>query len=114
MSRKKDPIDGISEETVQIVDVKKFSDPEYLPIFDHEKNKLLLKLLIDRELTIIDLKNETGLNPGTIKRHLDKLIEKELIFQSRIETNKYGIKMKFYRATAKRFEININYYWPED
>ena len=97
----------------QIEDVKTFSDSDILQILAHEKNQVLLKLLIEQEMTIIDLKHATNLNPGTVKRHLNKLIEKGLIFQSRIETNKYGIRMKFYRATAKQFEINIKYRWPD-
>jgi len=97
----------------EIMDKKVFTDPELLQILTHEKNQLILTLLIKQEMTIIDLKNETNLNPGTIKRHLNQLIEKELIEQSRTETNKYGIKMKFYRTTAKQFEINIKYLWPD-
>ena len=95
------------------MDKKVFTDPDILQILAHEKNQRILSLLIEEEMTIIDLKNETNLNPGTIKRHLNQLIEKELIEQSRIETNRYGIKMKFYRATAKQFEIDIKYRWPD-
>ena len=113
LSKKKDPIKEITRERYQIVDLKTISDPEILQILAHEKNQLLLNLLIEQEMTIIDMKNETNLNPGTIKRHLNKLIEKGLIFQSRIETNKYGIRMKFYRATAEQFEISIVYRWPD-
>ena len=97
----------------QIMDIQMFTDPDLLQILAHEKNQMILTLLIKKEMTIIDLKNETNLNPGTIKRHLTQLIEKDLIKQSRTEINKYGIKMKFYRAIAKQFEINIKYRWPE-
>ena len=113
LSRKDETDQLPSKEGAQIMEKKEFMDPELLQIFAHEKNQMILSLLIEKEMTIIDMKNETKLNPGTIKRHLNKLIEKNLIIQSRTETNKYGIKMKFYRATAKQFEINIKFRWPE-
>ncbi|MFW9995554.1 MAG: ArsR family transcriptional regulator, partial [Candidatus Odinarchaeota archaeon] len=70
----------------------------------------ILKLLIEQEMNIISLKKAINLNPGTIKRHLTTLVQKGLVAQSRVETNIYGIKMKFYRATAKQFVISIK--WP--
>ena len=60
----------------------------------------------------MDLKNATGENPGTVKRHLDDLVDKKLIVQTRIEKNIYGIKVKYYRATARQFVFNIK--WPEE
>ena len=61
----------------QIMDKKVFTDPDILQILAHEKNQRILSLLIEEEMTIIDLKNETNLNPGTIKRHLNQLIESQ-------------------------------------
>ncbi|NHI92900.1 MAG: ArsR family transcriptional regulator [Candidatus Lokiarchaeota archaeon] len=112
MSKKNELRKSMIEEEKQILDKKEFSDPELLQILAHEKNQLILNLLIKQEMTIIDLKNLTKLNPGTIKRHLDLLIDKNLIFQSRIEINRYGIRMKYYRASAKQFDINIKFSWP--
>ena len=89
---------------------KEVVDPDTIPVLFHEKKQEILKLLIQKEMTIIDLKKTTKMNPGTIKRHLNDLIDKSLVFQSRIEINKYGIKMKFYRATAKKYSIHIS--WP--
>jgi len=97
-----------NDETIKLE--KKITDPNAVPILFHEKKQLILKLLIEKEMTIIDIKNAIKMNPGTIKRHIKDLVENKLVKQSRIETNKYGIKMKYYRATAKRFIFNIE--WP--
>ncbi len=76
----------------------------------HEKKATLLKALMDREKKIIDLKDELGENPGTIKRLLDDLLATGLVVQSRTAVNNYGITEKFYRAKARRFTIRIE--WP--
>ncbi|MFW9997310.1 MAG: winged helix-turn-helix domain-containing protein [Candidatus Odinarchaeota archaeon] len=85
-------------------------NPKTVPVLFHENKQKLLILLIEKEMNIIDLKNATNLNPGTIKRHLTDLVEQELVKQTRIETNNYGVKMKFYRATAKQFIVTMK--WP--
>ena len=54
----------------------------------------------------------TKLNPGTIRRHLDELIEKNLIFLVRTEKTNFGQIMKYYRASAKKFLVRINFDWP--
>lgn len=94
----------------QILNEKEITDPNTVPILFHEKKQMILKLLIEKEMTIIDLKNSIKMNPGTIKRHLEDLMEKNLVNQSRIKINKFGITMKYYRATAKHFIIKIE--WP--
>ncbi|MHA1168409.1 MAG: winged helix-turn-helix domain-containing protein [Candidatus Hodarchaeales archaeon] len=89
---------------------KVITEPATVPVLFHEKKQSILKLLIDTEMTIIDLKKATNLNPGTIKRHLTDLVSKGLVRQSNIKINKFGVKMKFYRATARQFTINLS--WP--
>ena len=85
-------------------------NPAVVPIIFHEKKSQLLKILLEKEMTIMDLKNETKMNPGTIKRHLDDLLKYNLIFISRSETNEYGMVMKYYRAVAKTYKISLS--WP--
>ena len=88
---------------------KVIEDFETIPFFLHKQRSLLLKLLIKNEHTIIDLKELTKLNPGTIRRHLDELIEKNLIVLVRTEKTNFGQKMKYYRASAKKFLVRINF-----
>ena len=86
------------------------TDPCAVPIVFHEKKGQILKLLIEKEMTIIDLKHATGMNPGTVKRHLDDLLQHDLILIAKEQLSEYSIMMKFYRAVAKKFSFNID--WP--
>lgn len=87
------------------------TDHEVVPIIFHEQKSKILKLLIDEEMTIIDLKHKTGLNPGTIKRHITDLLKHNLIFISKEKINEFSIVMKYYRATAKSILFNVT--WPK-
>ncbi|MCE7743344.1 MAG: ArsR family transcriptional regulator [Candidatus Heimdallarchaeota archaeon] len=86
------------------------SNPSAVPVIFHEKKSQILKCLINKEMTIIDLKHKTGLNPGTIKRHIDDLLEVKLIYISREQLSEYGMVMKYYRAVSKSYKFLIE--WP--
>ena len=86
------------------------SDPSAVSVLFHDKKQEILKLLINSDLNIREIENKTGLNPGTIKRHLDDLLEKDLVFQSQTIKNEYGFTLKYYRATAKNFKVELK--WP--
>lgn len=81
--------------------------PEQILQIMHEKKQLILLQLFNHALTIQELKQKTGLNPGTIKRYLDQLMKEELVFVEYSKRNEYNILMKFYRTTAKKFRINM-------
>ncbi|MFX0066180.1 MAG: winged helix-turn-helix domain-containing protein [Candidatus Hermodarchaeota archaeon] len=93
-----------------IPEEKKITDHSAVSVLFHEKKQEILKLLIEKDMNINELKNAIKLNPGTIKRHIDDLIEKELIFLSQIVKNEYGFTLKYYRATAKHFTVILD--WP--
>jgi len=99
-----------STNEVTIPESKTINDPTVIPVLFHEKKQMILNLLLENELNIMELKHQTNMNPGTIKRHLDDLVSKELAFISQKVKNKYGIVLKYYRATAKSFIIHIE--WP--
>lgn len=85
-------------------------DPDAIAIFKSEGKQDILKILINKEMNIHDLKNELKLNPGTVKRHIDQLLEFNLIVQTREDENSWGVRMKYYRAVAKKFIIHFS--WP--
>lgn len=89
---------------------KIIEDLEAISLIKHDKKRLLLELLLVQEKTIMDLSNETGWNPGTVKRHLQDLEENGLIVYSKEEINEFNIKLKYYRTTAKQFKFQ--YIWP--
>lgn len=108
---KKNKINNKGITTVKdILPEKIINSPETVPILFHEKKQELLKELMIKENTIIDLKNITSMNPGTIKRHLQDLVLAGLVIQTRTEKNIYGVNMKYYRASAKSFVVNLK--WP--
>ena len=99
-STEKQKIQEIQDELI-------ITDSSLVLIVLHDKKKLILEQLLEKEMTIQDLRQSIGLNPGTIKRHLDDLKKNNLVFESRIEKNDYNITMKYYRAVARSFKINI-------
>ncbi|MHA1746092.1 MAG: winged helix-turn-helix domain-containing protein [Promethearchaeota archaeon] len=84
------------------------TDSELALTILHGKKKMILSLLLNNAMTIQEIKKETGLNPGTIKRHLIDLMSSDLIDMVKEErSEKYNINMKFYRAKAKEIRIDI-------
>lgn len=110
MTDKQETTEKIGQQSNNIKETLEITNPDAVPVLFHEKKQLLLQLIIEKEMTIIEIKNVTGINPGTIKRHISDLVKYGLANLSREETNIYSIKMKFYRATAKSFVINLK--WP--
>ncbi len=86
-------------------------DPK-IGIIIHKQKRLLLKALIENELNIKQLEDLTKINPGTIKRHLDDLIENKLVIQTQTIKNEYGFVLKYYRAVSKKFVVNLE--WPSE
>ena len=102
--------DKKKRDTPQIKENLIISNPLAIPIIFHEKKGMILKLLIEKEMTIIDLKHKTGLNPGTIKRHIDDLLQYDLVFISKTKISEQSVVMKFYRAAARKFFFETE--WP--
>jgi predicted ArsR family transcriptional regulator len=89
-----------------------FTDPGVVASLFHPQKQLVLEELIKAERTIYDLKRMLNLNPGIIKRHIDDLLAKNLIVQTRTGTNEMGMNLKYYRAVAKKFKIRLE--WPTE
>ncbi len=92
-------------------DQKVITDPSVVPVLYHQEKQQILGMLIKSEYTIQELSTKLKLNPGTVKRHITDLIESNLAVQTRTEINEYGIKLKYYRASARQFVVKLS--WPE-
>lgn len=83
------------------------SDPKLIRIILHEQKMLILNAILREMKNIQELKEITGLNPGTIKRNLDELMEFKLVQIMSIKKSEYNITMKYYQAVAAQFEIHF-------
>lgn len=94
-----------SQKNKKIEDIRIIANPnEILVVLHDQKMRILIELQKSMK-NIQDLVDSTGLNPGTIKRHLDELINYGFVFVADIKKNDYKMTMKYYQATAKSFEI---------
>lgn len=71
-------------------------DRETFKVLSADTRVDILKHLSQRKLTLTDLSQKMGMSPSTIKEHLDRLLEAELI-----EPIDRGTKWKYYRLTSK-------------
>ena len=86
-----------------------YSDPDVVGLLFHDIRGQMVRLLMEQDLTLRQLSDILQLNPGTTKRHLQELTEKKIIFFCSEIQNQFGITMKYYRATAKRFRIELEF-----
>jgi predicted transcriptional regulator len=86
-------------------EVMVISDPNLICILLHEQKRQILSAIFSEMKNIQEIKAKTGINPGTIKRHLDELMVHHLVVIRDTKKSDYNITMKYYQAAAKRFEI---------
>ncbi len=84
------------------------TDPKVIRIVLHEQKLQILNILLHDMKNIQDLRDITQINPGTIKRNLDELMEHGLVYIAAIKKSDYNITMKYYRATANHIDISFN------
>ena len=86
------------------------SDPAVINRFQHSVKLKILEQIYDEAKTIMQLHQQTGYNPGTVKRHLKDLEEAGLITLAKVAMSEKRIIMKYYRVTAKEFVVQFR--WP--
>jgi DNA-binding transcriptional ArsR family regulator len=84
-------------------------DPDVVPVLYHPEKQQILRILMKQEKTLRELSDELQMNPGTVKRHLNDLEERKLIFLSNSIQNSYGIWQKYYQTTAQRFVVHLEF-----
>lgn len=85
------------------------SDPNVVPILYHPEKQQILQILMKHEKTLRELSDELQMNPGTVKRHLNDLEDRNLIYLSNSIQNSYGIWQKYYQTTARRFVVHLEF-----
>lgn len=67
-------------------------------VLSNESSRSILTLLIEKEMTLMQIANQTSLNPTLVIHHLKKLLQSDVVTITKNTVNKKGRPMKFYRA----------------
>jgi predicted transcriptional regulator len=67
-------------------------------ILSNESSRSILTLLIEKEMTLMQIAKQTSLNPTLVIHHLKKLLQSDVVTITKTIANKKGRPMKFYRA----------------
>jgi DNA-binding transcriptional ArsR family regulator len=79
--------------------------PEDIKLIFSEKHNRMLKLVMDKEMSISDIAKKLDVNPGSVHYHLKELEKHGLVKQVREEI-KGGVVKKYYRTAAKRILLD--------
>jgi DNA-binding transcriptional ArsR family regulator len=89
-------------------DLEIISDPKVIKVlFEPTRADIVFKYLVNGSMTVKQLSDATGKNPGTILHHIQKLQQAGVILQERTEQTPTGIVARWYRATAREYRLGI-------
>jgi len=89
-------------------DLEIISDPNTIKVlFDKVRAVIVFKYLVNEEMTVKQLADAIGKNPGNVLRHIERLKSVGLVKQVRTEKTQTGIVQRFYRATAREYRLGI-------
>jgi len=77
-------------------------------LMEPTRAKIVFDYLVKDAMTVKQLSEVTGKNPGTILHHIQKLKEVGIVFEERTEQTPTGIVQRYYRATAREFRMGIS------
>ena len=86
-------------------DIYVVDKPQDIRLIFSEKHNMILRLLMEQDLSISDIAKILSINPGSVHYHLKELEKHGLVKQVREEV-KRGIIKKYYRSAAKRILID--------
>ncbi|MFX0107365.1 MAG: ArsR family transcriptional regulator [Candidatus Hodarchaeota archaeon] len=90
-------------------DLEVISDPKVIKVlFEPTRADIVFKYLVNGSMTVKQLSDALGKNPGTILHHIQKLQEVGVVLQERTEQTPTGIVQRFYRATAHEYRLGIS------
>jgi DNA-binding transcriptional ArsR family regulator len=76
-------------------------------LFDKVRALIVFKYLVNEEMTVKQLADAIGKNPGNVLRHIERLKSAGLVQQVRTEKTQTGIVQRYYRATAREYRLGI-------
>jgi len=89
-------------------DLEIISDPNTIKVlFDKIRLLIVFKYLVNQEMTVKQLADAIGKNPGNVLRHIERLKSVGLVQQVRTEKTTTGIVQRYYRAAAREYRLGI-------
>ncbi|KXH71885.1 MAG: hypothetical protein AM326_11395 [Candidatus Thorarchaeota archaeon SMTZ-45] len=89
-------------------DLEIITDPSTIKVlFDKVRALIVFKYLVNEEMTVKQLADAIGKNPGNVLRHIERLKSVGLVHQVRTEKTTTGIVQRYYRATAREYRLGI-------
>lgn len=77
-------------------------------LMEPTRAKIVFDYLVKDAMTVKQLSEVTGKNPGTILHHIQKLKEVGIVFEERTEQTQTGIVQRYYRASAREYRMGIS------
>ncbi|MHA2033695.1 MAG: hypothetical protein DRO73_04745 [Candidatus Thorarchaeota archaeon] len=98
-----------TERVPSMKDLAIISDPKTIKVLmEPTRAKILFKYLVNGSMTVKQLADALGKNPGTILHHIEKLKKAGLVVQERTEQTVTGIVQRYYRATAREYRLGLS------
>ncbi len=99
--------DGSTTDLVK--DLEVITDPKKIKVlFEPTRASIVFEYLVNSSMTVKQLSEAIGKNPGTILHHIQKLQDIGVVVQERTELTPTGIVQRYYRATAKEYRLGIS------
>jgi DNA-binding transcriptional ArsR family regulator len=100
---------GSKKQKPRIKDMEVIEDKKMIKLLmEPTRAKIVFDYLVRDAMTVKQLSEVTGKNPGTILHHIQKLKEVGIVFEERTEQTQTGIVQRYYRASAREFRMGIS------
>ena len=102
-------MNGSKKRKRHINDMEVIEDKKLIKLLmEPTRAKIMFDYLVKDSMTVKQLSEVTGKNPGTILHHIQKLKEAGLVFEERTEQTQTGIVQRYYRASAREYRMGIS------
>ncbi|MHA2027029.1 MAG: winged helix-turn-helix domain-containing protein [Candidatus Thorarchaeota archaeon] len=100
---------GSKKRKRRIKDMEVIEDKKMIKLLmEPTRAKIVFDYLVRDSMTVKQLSEVTGKNPGTILHHIQKLKEVGVVFEERTEQTRTGIVQRYYRASAREYRMGIS------
>ena len=100
---------GSKKRKPRVKDMEVIEDKKLIKLLmEPTRAKIVFDHLVKGSMTVKQLADFTGKNPGTILHHIQKLKEVGLVFEERTEQTQTGIVQRYYRASAREYRMGIS------